>query len=84
MNLDDLPPDIRAALLGEPAAPRTDKEPQASTPDPADVAAMTFADVEELDVGKSPIAATEWDERQVMTFTNVEEPDRMSRIADPG
>ncbi|AYF77528.1 hypothetical protein D7D52_31135 [Nocardia yunnanensis] len=83
MNLDDLPPDIRAALLGEPAAPRGDEEPPTSIPDPADVAAMTFADVEEVGGGKSPVAASEWDGR-VMTFDNVEELDRTSRIADPG
>ncbi|MGV9832942.1 hypothetical protein ACWDUL_01875 [Nocardia niigatensis] len=84
MNLDDLPPDIRAALLSEPAAPREDEVEMADAPDPADVSAMTFTNVESLDVGKSPIAAPEWDDRRVMTFTNVEELDRKSRIADPG
>lgn len=82
----ELPPAVRAALLAPkttaPAAEPPQSEPEAQ-PNPADVAALIFTNVEDLDIGRSPIAAPEWDGR-VMTFTNVEEPNRGSRVADPG
>ncbi|MFE3193110.1 hypothetical protein ACFXHA_29180 [Nocardia sp. NPDC059240] len=83
MNLNDLPPNIRAALLSTPQPPPVEESPPTPAPDPADITAMTFTNVEGIDTGKSPIAAAEWEDRSI-TFTNVEEPTRGSRIADPG
>ncbi|WP_067689753.1 hypothetical protein [Nocardia jejuensis] len=88
MSFLDLPPEIRAALLrpegaGKPGPPVISGPP--GQPDPADVAAMIFVDVEELGPSGSRVAATEWDAR-VMDFTDVEELDSIggrARIVDP-